>query len=146
MLRLASVAALIAVGATAVYAQNVAVIKERQKLYESQGKAVKQPNAAYKGTDELDLDKVKAALKLIQDNAGKLPKLFPDDSKTGGDTEALPAIWENKKDFEERFLKLAEAAKAAETAISDEATFKSEWPKVLGVCSECHKKYRKEKK
>src|SRR3990172_7028171 len=94
MLRFASVAAVLAVGATADYAQNVAVIKERQKLYESQG------------------------------NAGKLPKLFPDDSKTGGDTEALPAIWENKKDFEERFLKLADAAKAAETAISDEATFK----------------------
>jgi cytochrome c556 len=132
-------------GAGAVAAQNVAIIKERKSHYEAMGKAVKEPTAMYKGDAEFDLAKVQAALKVIQEKAAILPKLFPDDSKTGGDTEALPAIWENKADFEERFPKLAAAAKAAETAITDEETFPDAWKEVVGNCGGCHKKYRKPK-
>lgn len=132
-------------GAGAVAAQNVAIIKERKNHYEAMGKAVKEPTAMYKGDAEFDLAKVQATLKVIQEKAAILPKLFPDDSKTGGDTEALPAIWENKADFEERFPKLAAAAKAAETAITDEETFPDAWKEVVGNCGGCHKKYRKPK-
>ena len=100
----------------------------------------------FKGNAKFDLAKVQAAIKTIQEKAAIIPKLFPDDTKSGGDTEALPAIWDNKADFEERFKKLADAAKTAETTITDETTFKTEWPVLGGNCSGCHKKYRKEKK
>jgi cytochrome c556 len=145
MLRLSFLAILLAIAATAVYAQNLAVIKERHGHYETMGKAVKEPTAMYKGEAEFDLAKVQKALKVIQEKAAILPKLFPDDSKTGGDTEALPKIWEEKSDFESRFPKLAEAAKAAEAAIKDEDTFYDAWEKVLSNCSGCHKKFRKPK-
>ena len=143
MLRFASAAVLIALSATALLAQNVSVIKERQGHYETMGKAVKGPAAMFKGEADFDLAKVQAALKVIKEKAAIIPKLFPDDSKTGGDTEALPAIWENKADFEDRFTKLGEAAKAAEGTITDEISFQEVWKDVAGNCSGCHKKYRK---
>jgi len=134
-----------ALGATTVVAQNVAVIKERQDHLEQVGKAAKPVNAMFKGEDAFDLAKVQAALKVMQEKAAVLPALFPDDSKEGGDTEALPAIWEKKADFEERFKKLGEAAKAAEASIVDEATFPDTWKAVMGNCSGCHKAFRKPK-
>ena len=68
--------------------------------------------------------------------------LFPDDTKTG-ETDALPAAFEKKADVLARFDKLAADAKAAESAIKDEASFKAEWPKVVSNCGGCHKEYRK---
>ena len=100
MLRSASVLLLVAVGATAVSAQNVAIIKERKTTTRRWARPSKEPNAMYKGDEEFDLAKVQAALKVIQEKAAILPKLFPDDSKTGDDTEALPIIWQEKKDFD----------------------------------------------
>lgn len=134
-----------AIGATAVVAQNVGVIDERQKLLKDMSKATKPVGAMFKGEAEFDLAKVQAALKVIQETAPRLPPLFPDDSKTGGDTEALPVIWDEKADFQDRFKKLADAAKAAEATITDEATFPDTWKQVMGNCSGCHKKYRKPK-
>lgn len=145
MRRSAILVTVLALGATAVSAQNLSVIKERKDTYKAMGDAVKAPSAMYKGEADFDLAKVQNALKVMQEKAAVLPKLFPDDAKTGGETEALPVIWENKKDFEERFAKLADDAKAAETTITDETTFLDNWGKVMGNCSGCHKKYRKPK-
>jgi cytochrome c556 len=39
--------------------------------------------------------------------------LFPDDSKTGGDTAALPLIWEKKSEFDAIFVKLGADSTAA---------------------------------
>ena len=79
------------------------------------------------------------------DSGAKGPALFPDDSKTGGDTEALPAIWENKADFDARFAKFAKDASAASAAISDEASLKANAPAVFQNCGGCHEKYRAKK-
>ena len=126
-------------------AQNVDVIKERKANFKAMGDAVKPTGAMLKGEAEFDIAAVKNAIKVIQEKAPLQAKLFPDDSKEGEKTEALPVIWENKADFEERFVKLAEAAKTAEAAITDADTFQAEWPKVTGNCGNCHKKYRKPK-
>lgn len=126
-------------------AQNAAVIKERKANFKAMADAAKPTGAMLKGEADFDLAAVKNAIKVFQEKAPLQGKLFPDDSKEGEKTEALPVIWENKADFEERFQKLAEAAKAAETSITDEDTFQQEWPKVMGNCGSCHKKYRKPK-
>lgn len=146
MYRAIFVAVLLAAGATAVAAQNLETIKARQDLLEAMGKAAKGPGAMMKGEAEFDLAKVQAALKIFQENASKLPDLFPDDSKTGGDTEALPIIWEKKNDVVERYKKLVADAKTAEGTITDDITFQTEWPKVAGNCGGCHKIYRQKKK
>ncbi len=139
------VLAAFALGATAVFAQNVTIIKERQDHLKKMGDAVKPVGAMYKGEADFDLAKVQEALKVIQANAPLLPPLFPDDSKTGADTEALPKIWEDKADFESRFKKLVDDAKAAEASITDEETFPDAWKVVAGNCGGCHKQYRKPK-
>ncbi|MGQ0673097.1 MAG: c-type cytochrome [Hyphomicrobium sp.] len=132
-------------GTLSAAAQNLDIIKQRKDHYAAMGKASKEPNQAFKGEADFDLAKVQAALKVFQEKAAILPTLFPDDAKTGGDTEALAKIWEDKADFEARFKKLAEVAKAAEASITDEETFPATWKDVMGNCSGCHKIYRKPK-
>ncbi|MBX9925256.1 MAG: cytochrome c, partial [Hyphomicrobiaceae bacterium] len=127
-------------------AQNTDTIKARKELFKGLASANKEPAAMAKGEVPFELSKVQAALKTFQTNAPKFEALFGDDAKTGGETEALPGIWDNKKDFNERFVKLAAAAKSAESTIKDEASFKAAWPALLGEnCSSCHKVYRKPK-
>ena len=46
-----------------------------------------------------DLDKAKGYLKEMSVNYKTLLEYFPEDSKEGFKTEALPIIWENKKNF-----------------------------------------------
>ncbi|HEY1246811.1 MAG TPA: cytochrome c [Hyphomicrobiaceae bacterium] len=146
MLRI--VAGLLALGLTAsvALAENLSVIKERQQIMKSNAEATKAPTAMMKGQAPFDLAKVKASLKTFQENAAKLKSLWPEDSKTGGDTKALPAIWTNMKDYLEWFDGFAKDSKAAEATIKDEASFKTEWPKVLNYCGSCHKDYRAAKK
>lgn len=142
MLRVVATFAAIAVGATVVYAQSAA-IGQRQQIMKSIGGAMKDPGGMMKGETPFDLAKVQASLKTISEGAPKMKALFPDDSKTGGDTAALPAVWEKKADFLGRYDKMAADATAASAAIKDEASFKAEWPKIGANCGGCHKEYRK---
>ena len=144
-LGLASLAAILAVSAGTVAAQNVDAIKARKEILKSMGKPTKELAGMMKGEVPFDLSKVKQTLQLYQTQAPKLPPLFPPDSKTGGETEALPVIWDKKKDFEGRYAKLASDAKAAEATIKDEKSFKANIKEVVGNCGGCHKIYREEK-
>ena len=141
MMRVLSVVAAIAVGATAVYAQSAA-IGQRKEAMKAIGGAMKEPGGMMKGEIPFDLAKVQASLKIITDGTPKLPALYPDDSKTGGETQALPIIWESKDEFTGIYQKLEVDAKAAAVAIKDEASFKTEWPKIGANCGTCHKKFR----
>ena len=118
-------------------------IKQRRDLMKANGDATKTVVGMMKGAP-FDLAVVRTALKNYADAAAKAPALFPDDSKTG-DTNALPAIWENKADFDARFTKLANDVDAASTAIVDEASFKATMPGVLKNCGGCHEQYRAKK-
>lgn len=141
MIRGLSIAALIAIGATAVHAQSAA-ISQRQEAMKAIASAAKEPGAVLKGEAKFDLAKIHSTLELYQAQANKLKELWPEESKSG-DTAALPAIWERRNDFIARFDKLAADAKFAAEKITDEASFKAEWPKVMSNCSGCHREYRK---
>ena len=142
MIRIVSVVAALAVGVTVAYAQNLDIIKTRKDTMKGVGGAAGVAGKMMKGEEKFDLAKVQASLKVYQDAAGKMKNLFPDNSKTGGETTVLPKIWEIKADFDARFVKFAADAKTAEGTIKDEASFKTEWPKVMGNCGGCHKEYR----
>ncbi len=135
------VVAALAVSAGAVLAQSAA-IGERQAILKGWGDATKEPGGMLRGQVPFDLAKVQAALNTYVAGAKKLPTLFPDDSKTGGKTAALPAIWEEKDKFTAIYAKMVVDATAALASIKDEASFKTEMPKVLGNCGACHNSYR----
>jgi cytochrome c556 len=141
MLRVIVALAALAAATTAVLAQNTAAITQRKDAMKALGGATKDPGTMAKGEAPFDLAKVQASLKALESGAAKGKTVFPDDSKDG-DTAALPAAFANKADLFAKFDKLAADAKAAQTAIKDEATFKSEWPKVTANCGGCHKVYR----
>jgi cytochrome c556 len=144
MLRVVAVLAALAVGATAVWAQNAAGITARKDAMKAFGGAAKGPGGMAKGDAPFELAKVQASLKTIEETATKAKGLFGDDTKTG-ETDTLPAAFEKKADLLARFDKIGADAKAAESAIKDEASFKAEWPKVVSNCGGCHKEYRKPK-
>jgi cytochrome c556 len=144
MLRVLAALAALAVGASAVLAQNAQVIAQRKEAMKALGSAAKGPGSMAKGDAPFNAETVKASLQTVVDTAGKVKNLFPDDSQTG-DTDALPVAFEKKADVMARFDKLSADAKAAAAAITDEASFKAQWPKVVANCGGCHKEYRKPK-
>jgi cytochrome c556 len=142
MLRVLAALAALAVATSVALAQNGAVIAQRKEAMKAIGNAVKAPGAMAKGDAPFNAETVKASLQTIEETANKVKNLFTDDSKTG-DTNALPVAFEKKADLTERFDKLAADAKAAAQAITDEASFKAQWPTVVKNCGGCHKEYRK---
>ena len=55
----------------------------------------------------------------------------------------MPAIWENKADFEAKLAKFGADAKAAEAAVKDLDSFKAQFAEVQKNCGGCHETYRK---
>lgn len=141
MKRLALIAGCLSLVAGAALAQSAA-IGERKSQLKAYGGASSTIGKMLRGEEAFALAKVQEGLKLFSANAKTLPALFPDDSKSGGETKALPAIWENKAKFTAIFAKLDADATAALAAIKDEASFKAEIPKVLGNCGACHTDFR----
>jgi cytochrome c556 len=144
MKRLALVATLLALGGSFAIAQQDP-IAARKALMKKNGDEAKIGTQFMKGEAPFDLGKAKAIFAAYQDAAGKMPNLFPDNSKTGGDTAALPAVWEKKDEFVAKFKKLGEDAKAAESKVTDEASFKEVFPTVQKNCGGCHETYRLKK-
>src|ERR1700758_3764196 len=118
MNRIVLAAAAVALAVTAVAAQSDP-IAARKALMKKNGDEAKAGAAMAKGEAPFDLTKVHAIFATFADAAAKAPALFPDNSKTGGETAALPAIWENKADFDARFTKFGAAAKDAEGKVKD---------------------------
>ncbi len=116
------------------------VAKERQALLKQFGEVTKPVGGMLRGSVPFDLAQVQAALDLYVKDAKVLPGLFPEGSGAGSD--ALPAIWTNKADFDARFAKLGTDAAAARAAITDEASFKANFPGVVRNCGACHDTYR----
>jgi cytochrome c556 len=140
MKRLLIAAVALCAGIGAVSADSDA-IAQRQALMKANGKAAKAIGDMLKSAP-FDLAVVQAGLRTFADAAAKAPGLFPDDSKTGGETRALPTIWENKADVDARFAKLGKDAAAAMAAITDEASFKADAPAIFKNCGGCHENYR----
>ena len=142
MLRVMVGLAALAACATVALAQNTAAISARKDAMKTIGGAMKDPGTYAKGEAPFDLAKVQASLKTIETTAGKFKTLFPADSKDG-DTATLPVAFTDTADLMAKFDKMGADAKAAQSAIKDEASFKTEWPKVTANCGGCHKVYRK---
>ena len=129
-----------ALAATAVVAQTD-VVKQRETLMKEFGNVTKPVGGMLRGSVPFDLAAVKVALDTYAKNAKVLPSLFPAGSGEG--TDALPSVWERKAEFDGLFAKLASDATAAKGAITDEASFKANFPGVIRTCGTCHDSFRK---
>ncbi len=134
------VGAALLVAATSVSAQTDPIVA-RRAILKGFGEATKAPAGMLKGDVPFDLATVQKTLKTLSDGAKALPALFPDNSQTG-DTAALPRIWTEKPRFESLYAKLDQDATASLAAITDEASFKREFPKMFGDCKACHDDFR----
>ena len=118
------------------------IIKERKSLFkQNYSHAKKMSSAIEKG----DIDKVKNLSVKMSQNYEKLIDLFPDNSKSGYDTEALPTIWIFKEDFNslmiESSIKAQKYADIASTLLGEE--LKDEQKKLIwSSCKSCHDRFR----
>lgn len=136
--------ALAILGTTAI-AQNLDAIKARQDGMKALGGQMKAIGAMAKGETPFDAAKAAAAFKVIADAAPKMVGLFPDNSMTGGDTAALPAVWSNKAGFAAAAKKMQDAATAAQASATDAAKLGEAMKAVGGTCAGCHTDFRVKK-
>ena len=89
------------------------------------------------------IEEAKPLMKKISDNYIKLLDYFPENTKEGFKTEALPSIWENKDEFNALMQQASDdmikLAKAIETAEDLRAVQKE---LMWGNCSSCHNRFR----
>ena len=132
----------LAFGATALVAQTDP-IAARKALMKTNGDQNRIATEMLEGKRPFNLDEAKKVFVVFAEAGEKAPALFPDNSKTGGDTAALPPIWENKADFNAKLAKFASESKAAGDATKDLDTFKVQITEVRKNCGGCHQIYRK---
>jgi cytochrome c556 len=142
MIRFFIVAAGIVIGVGTLAAQ-VDPIAARKALMKANGDQARIVNEMFESKRPFDLEAAKKAFATFAEAGEKAPALFPESSKTGGDTAALPAIWENKADFEAKLAKLASESKAAAEATKDFDSFKAQFSELRKNCGGCHQTYRK---
>ena len=91
------------------------------------------------------IEEAKPLMKKMSDNYKKLLDYFPDNTKEGFKTEALPSIWENKDEFNALMQKASDdmikLAKAIDTAEDLRAVQKE---LMWSNCSACHNRFRAE--
>ena len=91
-----------------------------------------------------DFEKAKSLMIEMSENYKSLLEYFPKNSKEGFKTEALPAIWENKDEFNNLMTKssndMIQLTKIIETSDKVKDTLgKLMWAN----CKACHSKFRK---
>ncbi|MBI4273822.1 MAG: cytochrome c [Rhizobiales bacterium] len=131
----------IAFGVSAVIAQSDPTAA-RKALMKENGAQAKAGAAMVKGEAPFDLAKAKLVFTTYADAAGKMPGLFPDNSKTGGETTAAPKIWEDMNGFKAAFAKFGSESKAAADSVKDLDSFKAAFGNVGKNCGGCHELYR----
>jgi cytochrome c556 len=142
MIRTVLGVAVLAFGATALVAQTDP-IAARKALMKTNGDQNRVATEMLEGKRPFNLDEAKKVFVVFAEAGEKAPALFPDNSKTGGDTAALPPIWENKADFNAKLAKFASESKAAGDATKDLDSFKVQITEVRKNCGGCHQTYRK---
>ena len=116
------------------------IIKGRKAMFSENYQNAKKISILLKSKK---IEEAKPLMKKISENYRKLLDYFPENTKKGFKTEALPSIWENKDEFNalmqkasDDMLKLAKAIDIAKDlrAVQKELMWSN--------CSACHSKFR----
>ncbi|MDB3968980.1 cytochrome c [Candidatus Pelagibacter ubique] len=118
------------------------IIKERQFIFSKNYKTAKRINSL---SSNGSLDEAKILMIEMSDNYKRLLDLFPENSKTGFETEALPSIWENKDEFNLLMTKASSNMIELTSAIDGADDVKATLGKYMwSSCKSCHSKFRAE--
>ena len=116
------------------------IIKGRKAMFSENYQNAKKISILLKSKK---IEEAKPLMKKISDNYKKLLDYFPENTKEGFKTEALPTIWENKDEFNALMKKasadMIKLAKAIDTAEDLRAAQKE---LMWSNCSACHSKFR----
>ena len=116
------------------------IIKGRKAMFSENYQNAKKISILLKSKK---IEEAKPLMKKISDNYIKLLDYFPENTKEGFKTEALPTIWENKDEFNALMKKASDdmikLAKAIDTA-EDLRVAQKEL--MWSNCTACHSKFR----
>ena len=116
------------------------IIKGRKAMFSENYQNAKKISILLKSKK---IEEAKPLMKKISDNYKKLLDYFPENTKEGFKTEALPSIWENKDEFNALMQKASDdmikLAKVIDTAEDLRAAQKE---LMWSNCTACHSKFR----
>jgi len=115
-------------------------IKGRKALFSKNYSTAKRVQTfATKG----DFDKAKTLMLEMSENYKSLIEYFPENTKEGFKTEALPAIWINKEEFNNLMNKSSNDMVELASMIENSDDIKVSLGKLMwGNCKACHSKFR----
>ncbi|MDC0450066.1 cytochrome c [Pelagibacteraceae bacterium] len=118
------------------------IIKGRKAIFSKNYQTAKKISILLKSKK---IEEAKPLMQEMSDNYKKLLNYFPENTKEGFKTEALPTIWENSDEFvtlmQKASFDMIQLAKAIDTAEDLRAVQKE---LMWNNCSACHKKFRAE--
>ena len=117
------------------------IIKGRKAIFSNNAKLAKRVNILLR---DLEVEEAEPIILEMSKNYENLLNYFPENSKEGYSTEALPIIWEEKDAFNTLMQKAADdmlqLAKVMEEVDDIQATYKK---LMWANCNACHSRYRK---
>ncbi|ATW03559.1 hypothetical protein CHN51_08450 [Sphingorhabdus sp. YGSMI21] len=120
-------------------------IEARQAQLKKMGKAFKAISDQLKASNP-DLAQIQAAAAVVPIEAADMVDWFPEGTgpDSGVETEALPVIWEDKADFNDKVKAMQDAAAKLETVAQggDVTAVAAAFQNTGGTCKACHDKYR----
>ena len=116
------------------------IIKGRKALFSKNYSTAKRVQSfASKG----EFDKAKTLMLEMSENYKTLIEYFPDNTKEGFKTEALPSIWENKKEFNNLMKKASDDMIKLASLFEDTDDVSAVLREMMwSNCKACHSKFR----
>ena len=118
------------------------IIKERKSIFSKNYKTAKRVQGL---ASNGDIDEAKKLMIEMSDNYKRLLDLFPENSKVGFRTEALPSIWENKDEFNLLMTKASSNMIELTSVIDGAEDLRATLGKYMwSSCKSCHSRFRAE--
>ena len=116
------------------------IIKERKSIFSKNYKTAKRVQGL---ASNGDIDEAKKLMIEMSNNYKRLLDLFPENSKEGFGTEALPSIWENKDEFNLLMTKASSNMIELTSTVDEAEDMKATLKKYMwSSCKPCHSKFR----
>ncbi len=116
------------------------IIKGRKAMFSENYQTAKKISILLKSKK---IDEAKPLMKKMSNNYKELLNYFPENTKEGFNTEALPSIWENKDEFNALMQKASDDMIELTKVIDTVKDFQKIQKELMwNNCSSCHNRFR----